>query len=270
MRMTGKVILVGAGPGDPELLTLKAARALGTADAVVYDRLVSDGILAMAPQGARMIDVGKAPRRHPVPQDRINEILIELAREGLTVVRLKGGDPFIFGRGSEEAAALRAAGVPVSVAPGITAAQGASAATGVPLTHRGIARSVRYLTGHCRRDAPLDFDWEGLADPETTLVVYMGLANLGRIAANLIAAGRSPGTPVMAICNATAPREARRVATLDRIAEVAGAAGFDGPVLFIIGEVVRLSPEAALRLAGGAELEHEEADDASNVVRLRV
>ena len=198
MRKPGRVFLVGAGPGDPELLTLKAARILGLAQAVVHDRLVSEEVLALVPRLARVIPVGKAPNSHPVPQERINEILIELALDGLSVVRLKGGDPTIFGRGSEEAAALSAAGVPFEIVPGITAAQGAAAVTGVPLTHRGLASSVRYVTGHCREDRPLDLDWAGLADPDTTLVVYMGAATIAEIATRLIEHGMPGSLPVMA------------------------------------------------------------------------
>ncbi|WP_299623270.1 uroporphyrinogen-III C-methyltransferase [Pelagibius sp.] len=240
MKKPGQVFLVGAGPGDPDLLTLKAARALATAEAVVYDRLVSPEVLALTPPTARLIPVGKAPKNHPVPQERINEILVDLAQGGLTVVRLKGGDPLIFGRGSEELAALKAAGVPVEVVPGITAAQGAAAVTGVPLTHRGLASGLRYVTGHCRDDRPLDLDWPGLADPDTTLVVYMGAANIAEIAARLIAQGMPASLPVLAVASATTPRERRLVSQLDEIAADAAEAGFAGPVLFVIGQVVSL------------------------------
>jgi len=242
MKPSGKVHLVGAGPGDPELLTCKARRLIATAEAVVHDRLVSPEILALTPPGARMIPVGKAPNCHPVPQQRINAILIELAGAGLAAVRLKGGDPFIFGRGSEEAAALRAAGVAVEIVPGITATQGAAAATGVPLTHRGLASGVRYVTGHCRADGPLDLDWAGLADPETTLVVYMGVANIERIARELMAHGLPGATPVLAVNNATLATERRRISRLERIAGEIARAGFAGPVLFVVGQVVSLYP----------------------------
>ena len=178
MTPTGKVNLIGAGPGDVELMTLRALRMLKEADAVVYDRLVSPEILDLSPEGARMIAVGKAPKCHTVPQDRINEILAELALQGLTVARLKGGDPMIFGRGSEEAAYLMDRGITVEYAPGITAAQGMASATGVPLTHRGLATGVRYVTGHRAADQSLDLDWASLADTDTTLVVYMGVANI--------------------------------------------------------------------------------------------
>ena len=182
MQDTGKVHLIGAGPGDPELMTLRALRKLKSADVVVYDRLVSSEILAMVPAQTRMIPVGKSPKCHPVPQDRINELLLNEARKGQTVARLKGGDPLIFGRGSEEVAFLRSHGIETDYTPGITAAQGASCAAGVPLTHRGLATSVQYVTGHWQADKVLDLDWKRLADPDTTLVIYMGVANIGQIA----------------------------------------------------------------------------------------
>ncbi|PWE34351.1 uroporphyrinogen-III C-methyltransferase [Maritimibacter sp. 55A14] len=242
MKPIGKVFLVGAGPGDPGLLTLRAARLIENAEVIVHDRLVSPEIMALAPPQARLIPVGKAPRHHPVPQARINEILIRLALEGRTVLRLKGGDPFIFGRGSEEAAELRDMGVPVEVVPGITAAQGAASATGVPLTHRGLATGVRYVTGHCRAGADLALDWEGLADPDTTLVIYMGVANIGRIAAALHRAGLDAETPVMAVAGTTTPQERRLISSLGRIAGEVSRAGLAGPVLFIAGRVVSLYP----------------------------
>jgi uroporphyrin-III C-methyltransferase len=234
------VTLVGAGPGDPDLLTLKALKAIKTADVIVYDRLVSPEILALAEPGTARIDVGKQPARHPVPQTEINDILVRLARSGRNVVRLKGGDPFIFGRGSEEALELTRNGIPFSVIPGITAAQGAAASLHVPLTHRGSACSVRYVTGHCRNDAELDLDWDGLVDPQTTLVVYMGLANLKKIAARLMASGRGAETPVLAANNATLPQERRLRSSLGSIAADVEKAAFEGPVLFVIGEVVKL------------------------------
>jgi uroporphyrin-III C-methyltransferase len=240
MNRLGHVYLIGAGPGDPELLTLKAARLLKTADAVVHDRLVSPEILALVAPGARMFPVGKAPKSHPVPQDEINALLVRLAGEGKCVVRLKGGDPFIFGRGSEEAFELLAAGVPFDVVPGITAAQGCAAAARVPLTHRGLASGVRYVTGHCRADMPLDLDWKSLADPDTTLVVYMGAASIGEISRKLRGAGLDAGTPALAISNGTTPRESRVLARLDTIEAATRAAAFSGPVLFFIGRVAGL------------------------------
>ncbi|WP_377193020.1 uroporphyrinogen-III C-methyltransferase [Ruegeria meonggei] len=241
--MSGKVFLIGAGPGDPELMTLRALRMLQEADVVVYDRLVSDEILAMHTENARLIPVGKAPKCHTVPQDRINDILLEEARAGHIVARLKGGDPMIFGRGSEEAAYLMARGVPVEYAPGITAGQGASCSTGVPLTHRGLATSVQYVTGHRQADKVLDLDWKRLADPDSTLVVYMGVANIGQIAMGLMTENLPGSTPVLAVGKATTPNERRLVSRLDRLATDVRAAKLQAPTLFIIGKVVSLYAE---------------------------
>ncbi|NRG18217.1 uroporphyrinogen-III C-methyltransferase [Rhizobiales bacterium] len=237
----GKVYLIGAGPGDPDLMTARAIRYLSKADAIVYDRLVSADILALAPASALMVCVGKEPRRHPVPQERINDILVELAGEHATVVRLKGGDPYIFGRGGEEAIRLVEAGIDFEVVPGITAAQGLSAATRIPLTHRGLAHGVRYVTGHCKEGEPLDLDWMSLADPDTTLVVYMGLANLSEITSRLMAHGLPASTPVLAVEKATRADERRLIASLDDIEERARQAGFRSPVTFMIGRVVGLA-----------------------------
>lgn len=240
--MCGKVLLIGAGPGDPGLLTLRALEMLKSADVVVYDRLVSDEIMALCPD-VEMIAVGKCPQSHPVPQDRINEILFEQAQLGRRVARLKGGDPMIFGRGSEEAAYLLERGVPVEYAPGITAAQGASCSTGVPLTHRGLATSVQYVTGHRQADKVLDLDWKRLADPDTTLVVYMGVANIGQIAVGLMTEGLPGSTPVMAVSRATSKEERRMTSTLGTVAQDSRDAGLKPPTLFIIGKVVSLYSE---------------------------
>jgi len=240
MKPIGKVTLVGAGPGDPELLTIKAAKAIASAEVIVYDRLVSDAILALAPAGAARINVGKRPQHHPVPQHEINDLLVRLARGGRRVVRLKGGDPFVFGRGSEEALELQYHGIPFAIIPGITAAQGAAASVCVPLTHRGLATGVRYVTGHCREDAGLDLDWRGLADHRTTLVVYMGLSNIGEIVTRLLDLGRAATTPVVAVNNATLPEERCLLSTLGTLHADLSTVSFEGPVLFIIGEVVSL------------------------------
>ncbi|TMV03352.1 uroporphyrinogen-III C-methyltransferase [Ruegeria sediminis] len=244
--MSGRVFLIGAGPGDPELMTMRAIRMLREADVVVYDRLVSADILAMSPERALMIPVGKAPKCHTVPQERINDILLEQARAGHRVARLKGGDPMIFGRGSEEAAYLAAHGIAVEYAPGITAAQGASCSTGVPLTHRGLATSVQYVTGHRQADKVLDLDWKRLADPDSTLVVYMGVANIGQIAMGLMTENLPGSTPVLAVGRATTPEERRLVSRLDRVAADVREAKLTAPTLFIIGKVVSLYAEAPL------------------------
>jgi uroporphyrin-III C-methyltransferase len=242
----GHVSLVGAGPGDPDLLTCKALARIRSADVVVYDRLVSPEILALIPAHTRRIDVGKLPRCHRVPQDAINAMLVDLAREGLRVTRLKGGDPMIFGRGSEEAEDLRRAGIGVDYVPGITAAQGMAASTGVPLTHRGLATGVRYVTGHRARDGALDLDWASLACEQTTLVVYMGVANITEIATRLLANGLPPDLPVLAMASVTTPRERRLVSCLDAIAGDIAEAGMEAPVLFVIGHVVSLYGAAVL------------------------
>ncbi len=200
-------------------------------------------VLALAPAGAARINVGKQPKQHPVPQEEINDLLVRLARSGRTVVRLKGGDPFIFGRGSEEALQLKRNNIEFSIIPGITSAQGSAAALRVPLTHRGLATGVRYVTGHCRDNIELDLDWRGLADRQTTLVIYMGAANIAEIAGRLLAQGRSAATPALAVNNATLPGERRLVSTLAKIAEASAQANFTGPVLFIVGEVVSLYDE---------------------------
>lgn len=240
----GKVTLVGAGPGDPDLLTLRALKAIQQADVVVHDRLVSPEVMALVPGGTRRIDVGKLPHHHTLPQDEINELLVSLALQGLDVARLKGGDPLIFGRGSEEAFALREAGIAVSCVPGITAAQGAAASTGVPLTHRGLATGVRYVTGHRAKDSDLDLDWASLTSGETTLVVYMGVGSIGEIATKLMANGLDRHTPVLMVASATTPREERRLSSLFRIGEDVMAHAGSAPALFIIGQVVSLYRDA--------------------------
>lgn len=234
----GSVHFVGAGPGDPELLTLKAARLLDEAEAVVYDRLVSPEILDRVPRAAARLYVGKMPGCHTVPQEQINALLVDLARAGKRVVRLKGGDPFIFGRGSEEASHLARMGVRFEVVPGVTSASGCAAAFRIPLTHRGVATGVRYVTGHCRGDAELDLNWRSLADPDTTLVVYMGRANLPIICARLIGAGMPRQTPAAAIAEGTMPRQRISRASVEALAERVVADGLGSPLLVIIGAVV--------------------------------
>jgi uroporphyrin-III C-methyltransferase len=234
----GRVILVGAGPGDPELLTVKAVKALAAADVVVHDRLVSAEVLALA-KAARKIHVGKRKSRHSVPQDGINTLLVALARDGLTVVRLKGGDPFLFGRGGEEMLACRAAGVPCEVVPGVTAAMAASALAGAPLTHRGLAQSVTFVTAHAASGGEPDLDWAQLAKGNQTLAVYMGVSTAGAVAAKLIAAGRSAQTPVLIVENASLPQERRVLATLAELGQK--TQGLEGPAILIVGEVAALA-----------------------------
>ena len=245
--MTGKVWLVGAGPGDPELLTRKAERVLSLADVVVYDRLVGDGVLALAAPGARRLYVGKRKSSHSVPQADLNDLLVALAREGLQVVRLKGGDPFMFGRGGEELAACRSAGVACEVVPGVSAALAAAAACGAPLTHRRLAQAVTFVTGHAAVGADgvasePELDWVALARPNQTVVVYMGLSTAPTIAVRLIAAGRAPATPVLLVENVSRPEERRALCTLASLVETAAA--FAGPVVLVIGEVAALAQVA--------------------------
>lgn len=236
-----KVFLVGAGPGDPGLLTVDAYNLLKRADVVVYDRLVSKEILEVIQVGAAKINVGKQPNCHPVPQHEINELLVSLAREERCVVRLKGGDPYMFGRGSEEAMHLLSHGIDFEVVPGVTAATGCSAAAGVPLTHRGIATSVRYITGHCRDDMELELDWQGLVDPDTTLAIYMGVANMAKISVKLISSGMSSSRPAMAISQGTTKNQRQLVSTVGEIADKVADAKLPGPIIFIVGNVVTLA-----------------------------
>ncbi len=246
-----RVTLVGAGPGDPELLTLKAARVLARATLVLHDQLVSDEVLALLPAHAERIDVGKRCGAHAMSQRQICALMVELARAGRPLVRLKGGDPFIFGRGGEECEALAAAGVPFEVVPGITAAQGAAAALHMPLTHRDHADAVIYVTGHRRGDAAaLNLDWPRLARPHQTVVVYMGLASLGPLCASLMAHGLAPDTPAATVENATRPSQRVLVADLASLPARAAALGVQPPALVVIGGVARLP--ALLRVADGA------------------
>jgi len=238
-RAGGAVWLIGAGPGDPELLTVKACRVLATADVVVHDGLVSPAVLDLAPAAARRISVAKRKAHHSYDQEDINRLLIALAREGLVVARLKGGDPFVFGRGGEEVAACRAAGVECQVIPGVTAALAASAAAGAPLTHRGSAQAVTFVTGHATGDAEPELDWRTLATANQTVVIYMGLSKAALIAARLIDAGRAPSTPALIVENVSLPHERRIATRLDGLGDA--TAGLDGPALLMIGEAMALA-----------------------------
>ncbi len=243
-RVAGKVWLVGGGPGDPDLLTIKALRLLQSADVVVHDRLTPQPVLDLAGPQARMIDVGKRKSRHTLPQDDINALLVALALEGLKVVRLKGGDPFVFGRGGEEMQACREAGVPVEVVPGVSAGLAAAAGAGAPLTHRGLAQAVTFVTGHAASGQAPDLDWNGLASANHTVVVYMGLSSAPIITARLIEAGRAASTPVLAVENASRPDERRVLSTLGQLP--LALSGIDGPAILIIGEVAALAEDATL------------------------
>lgn len=243
MANKGFISLVGSGPGDAELMTLKAQRLLQEADVVVYDRLVSSDILDMIPAGVSRVSVGKEVGKHCVPQDQINETIVNLAKSGRKVVRLKGGDPYTFGRGGEEVLALKEHNIEFEVVPGVTAASGCSAYSGIPLTHRGMSRSVRYITGHFKDDEPLDINWQYLTDPDCTLVIYMGLANLDLICSSLIEAGLNPSTPAAAVQNGTTKDQQRILTQLDELANSVAQSGLTPPAIIIIGKVVSLAEE---------------------------
>jgi uroporphyrin-III C-methyltransferase len=243
---SGRVSLVGAGPGDPDLLTIKAARRLAQADVVVYDNLVGAGVLDLIPPEVERIYVGKEASNHSLPQDEITFLLVAQAKRGRKVVRLKGGDPFVFGRGGEELNTLVAAGVPVEVIPGITAALGASAGTGIPLTHRDHSQSCIFVTGH-RKDGSYGLDWPTLARPFQTVVIYMGVGALAGIAEQLVAHGLPAATPVALVRNATRSDQQTVVGTLADIADIAVRRKVQAPALIIVGGVVSLFDESVAR-----------------------
>ena len=239
----GKIYLVGAGPGDPDLLTVKALRLIQAADTVVYDRLVSHEILQLIPDAAARVYVGKASGRHTLSQTEINALLVELARKGQHVVRLKGGDPFIFGRGGEEALVLARHGIAFEVVPGITAAQACAAYAGIPLTHRGLAHGVQFLTGQRMDHATLDMDRASLSDPNQTLVVYMGLAHVAEIVSGLVEAGRVQDTPAAVVERGSTARQRSIVTTLADLPAAVRRNNIEPPALLIIGAVVALAGE---------------------------
>jgi uroporphyrin-III C-methyltransferase len=239
----GTVHLVGAGPGDPDLLTLRAARLIMNASLIVYDGLVDPAILAMANRSARLVSVAKARARHTMPQDEINALLVREALAGHDVIRLKGGDPFVFGRGGEEAEACRAAGVPVTVVPGISAALGAAASAHIPLTHRDSASIVSFVAGQCKGLA--EQDWAGLAGKGRTLVIYMGVATAEAIAEKLIGDGLSPDVPLAVIENATKPEMRVLRGNLAGLGVLVTSNKVRSPAVIVIGEVAA-APEDAL------------------------
>jgi uroporphyrin-III C-methyltransferase/precorrin-2 dehydrogenase/sirohydrochlorin ferrochelatase len=240
----GTVYLVGAGPGDPELLTLRAAKLLGQAEVIVYDHLVSAGVLEFGRREAQRIYAGKERGDHTLSQTDINHLLVRLAKKGKRVVRLKGGDPFVFGRGGEEAEALAAAGIAFEVVPGITAACGVAAYSGIPLTHRDHANSCVFVAGHLKGGS-LDLDWDWLARPGRTLVVYMGLLGLPTLCRELAAHGLPDATPAAIVQQGTTPHQRTVVGTLATLPRLALAAQLAPPTLIIIGDVVRLQSQLA-------------------------
>ncbi|HDZ9510579.1 TPA: uroporphyrinogen-III C-methyltransferase [Vibrio cholerae] len=234
----GEVALVGAGPGDPELLTVKALSYLQQADVVLYDYLVSDEIMALIPSETILVCVGKRAGHHSVPQEKTNQLLVDFARQGYRVVRIKGGDPFMFGRGGEELEVLFEAGVKFQVVPGITAAAGATAYAGIPLTHRDYAQSALFVTGHLKAQAE-DLDWSTLARGKQTLVIYMGLSNAAAIAEQLQLHGRQASTPVAIIERGTQVNQQVLIGTLQALPSLASQA--QSPALIVVGEVVALA-----------------------------
>jgi len=247
--MSGKVCLVGAGPGDPELLTLAAVRALRAADVVLVDDLVNRAVLEHTRPGTRVIAVGKRGGSKSTPQAFIERLMLQEARAGHNVVRLKGGDPFLFGRGGEESAHLRAAGVGVTVIPGITSGLAAPLVAGISVTHREASPGVIFVTGHEKDGAGERIDWEALAASGLTLVIYMGVAKAGRIQERLLAAGLSGATPVAAVASATLAEQRIATGTLQAMAQMIQRAGIVSPAILVIGEVAR---EAVEQLAATA------------------
>ena len=237
----GTVWLVGAGPGDPDLLTRKAERLMGRASVIFHDALVGPGVLELAPPHVRLISVGKRSGRHSKDQRAISALLVEAALASERVVRLKGGDPSIFGRAAEELDACRAAGVPVRICPGLTAASAAAASLGRSLTLRGHARRLTLVTAHTMAGVALDLDWQALADPEATLAVYMGKGAASEVAAGLIVAGMPADTPIALVENASLPEERRIVTRLDLLPLVARTSLGEGPALILIGRAISLS-----------------------------
>jgi uroporphyrin-III C-methyltransferase / precorrin-2 dehydrogenase / sirohydrochlorin ferrochelatase len=250
----GRVSIVGAGPGDPELLTVRALHRIESADVLVHDRLVDPSILAHARADARRIYVGKMRGCHAMEQGQINALLVDLARDGWHVVRLKGGDPFVFGRGGEELLHLRAHGIDAEIVPGVTAALGCAASAGVPVTHRDLAQAVTFVTGHAKDGAEPDLNWAALARANHTLVVYMGVATAGRVAARLIESGLSGSTPVAVVENGTRRNERVLTGNLAGLGALVGDNGIMGPAVLVIGEVAALADRrdlVGIAAAGG-------------------
>lgn len=243
----GEVALVGAGPGDPSLLTLRAWDLIQQADAIVYDRLISPELLGLVPLSAARYYTGKSAGHHSMPQHEINELLVWLAQQQLKVVRLKGGDPFVFGRGAEEIEHLLANHIPCQVVPGITAASGCTAYAGIPLTHRNLAQSCRFITGHRRENGTLDLPWDTYTCTNETLVFYMGLANLGEITSQLINAGLPGTTPAALISNGATAQQTMVRGLLSQLPKLAATGQFRSPTLIVIGHVVNTFNDIDIR-----------------------
>jgi len=268
LKRVGKVRLVGAGPGHPDLLTIAALKALQQADVVVYDHLVGTAILELVPGRVQLVYAGKEAANHSMHQADINRLLVGLARSGKQVVRLKGGDPFIFGRGGEELEALAQAGIPFEVVPGVTAASGVSCCTGIPLTHRDHAQACIFVTGHLK-DGSVNLDWAALARPRQTIVIYMGLAGLAEICRQLIAHGLPDATPAAVVEQGTTAQQRVVTATLATLPAHAAESAVAPPCLIIVGAVVALHEtlswfEPALRAGQDRAAEHETERNASS------
>ncbi len=246
----GEVALVGSGPGDVELLTLRALRFVEQADVTIYDRLVSDEILALLPENTEKFYVGKEQAKHCVPQDKINQLLLEHAKQGKRVLRLKGGDPFIFGRGGEEAEYLLQNGVSCHICPGITAASGCTSYAGIPLTHRGVAQGCTFITGHMQNNGQLNLPWQSLVSKQQTVVFYMGINTLDKITEQLIAHGRAPETPAALIRKGTQADQQVFRGKLSELNQLVKKYNITPPTLIIIGEVVDQLTSAQLNTPG--------------------
>lgn len=246
INLTGEVYLVGAGPGDPDLLTLRALQLMQQADVVLYDSLVTDEVIARTRRDATRRFVGKRKAEHSIRQENLNQLMVDLARGGERVLRLKGGDPFIFGRGGEELEALAAAGIPFQVVPGITAASGCASYAGIPLTHRDYAQSVQFVTGH-PREGEVHLEWHKFAQPGQTIVFYMGLGGLARICANLMSHGKAPDTPAALVEKGTLPDQQVITGTLATLVDKVAAHTVTRPTLVIVGDVVALHDQLRWR-----------------------
>ncbi|GHE87847.1 uroporphyrinogen-III C-methyltransferase [Thalassotalea profundi] len=248
--LSGEVALVGAGPGDPELLTIQAFKFIQQAEVVIYDRLVSKEIMALVPEQCQLVYVGKKQSHHKVPQEGINQLLVDYAQENKKVVRLKGGDPFVFGRGSEEAQFLLTNNIPCHIVPGMTAASSCTSYVGIPLTHREVARSASLITGHVKESGHLDLPWHTLSDPQQTVVFYMGVKSLPIISAQLINAGRDKNTPAALIYKGTTPEQKIYRGCLSSLESIVEQYQVKPPTLIVIGDVVNTFDEKHLTNVG--------------------
>lgn len=239
-QMAGTVYLVGAGPGDPDLITVKGLRCLQSADVILYDRLVNPELLDYARKDARLVYCGKLPQQHIMKQETINHFLVKYAKKGMNVVRLKGGDPFVFGRGGEEAEECAKNGINFEVVPGVTAGIAASAYAGIPVTHRTLSKSFAFVTGHQMGDTEADHQWQHLAKAVDTICVYMGVSQLPNIIKHLVSNGKSPDTPIALIHWGTTTDQQTVVGTLENIVERVKEEGISNPSMIVIGEVVKL------------------------------